>query len=92
MKRVSSLVGSLGSSCRYKRFLACLGCSRKYFYLTVHYFNAFVPIAQQAGQAVVPGRLSLNMWLWDVERAGKVGRRKQKRRLFDIQRVREAVR
>jgi hypothetical protein len=27
--------------------------------LTVHYFNAFVPIAQQAGQAAVLGRLSL---------------------------------
>jgi hypothetical protein len=26
---------------------------------TVHYFNAFVPIAQQAGQAAVLGRLSL---------------------------------
>ncbi len=33
-------------------------------YHTVHYFTSFVPIAQQAGQAVVPGRLSLNMCLW----------------------------
>jgi hypothetical protein len=24
------------------------------FFLTVHYFNSFVPIAQQAGQVVVP--------------------------------------
>jgi hypothetical protein len=57
------LVGSLVLSCRYKRFLFCLGCSShpntKYFFLTVHYFNAFLPIAQQAGQAAVLGRLSL---------------------------------
>jgi hypothetical protein len=31
------------------------------FFFTVHFFNACVPIAQQAGQAVVKGRLSLNM-------------------------------
>jgi hypothetical protein len=30
----------------------------------VHYFNAFVPIAQQAGQAAVLGRLSLSVCLW----------------------------
>jgi hypothetical protein len=29
----------------------------------LHYFNSFVPIAQQAGQGVVPGRLSLNSCL-----------------------------
>jgi hypothetical protein len=34
-------------------------------FLTVHYFNSFVPIAQQAGGAVVLGRLSLSMWLWE---------------------------
>ncbi len=59
-----SLVGSLGSSCRYRRFLSCLGCSgqpnTKVFFLTVHYFNLRVPIAQQPGQAVVLGRLSLS--------------------------------
>jgi hypothetical protein len=39
--------------------------STKYFFrLTVHYFNAFVPIAQQARQAAVLGRLSLNMRLY----------------------------
>jgi hypothetical protein len=32
-------------------------------FLTVHYFNSFVPIAQQAGQAVVQGRLPLNLSL-----------------------------
>ncbi len=60
-----SLVASLGSSCRYKRFLSCLGCTSRpvhnIFFLPVHYFNAFVSIAQQVGQAGVQGRLSLNM-------------------------------
>jgi hypothetical protein len=47
-ERGPSLVGSLGFSCRYKRFLSCLGSSRRpstryFFFLTVHYFNAFVP-------------------------------------------------
>jgi hypothetical protein len=36
---------------------SCLGCSSrpstKYFFLAVTYFNSFVPIAQQAGEAVV---------------------------------------
>ncbi len=30
-------------------------------FLIVHYFNILVPIAQQAGQAVFLGRLSLSM-------------------------------
>jgi hypothetical protein len=33
--------------------------SNKYFFLTVHYFTSFVPIAQQAGQAGVLRSLSL---------------------------------
>jgi hypothetical protein len=33
--------------------------------LIVHYFTFFVPIAQQARQAVMPRRLSLNMCLWN---------------------------
>jgi hypothetical protein len=36
----------------------------KNFFLTVHYLNSFVPIAQQAGQAAVLGRLSLSVCLW----------------------------
>ena len=32
--------------------------------LTVYYFNSCVPIAQQAGQATVLGRLPLSMCLW----------------------------
>ncbi len=35
----------------------------KFFPPTVHYFNLCVPIAQQPGQAVVQGRLSLNVCL-----------------------------
>ncbi len=31
------------------------------FFQAIHYLNSFVPFAQQAGQAVVPGRLSLNV-------------------------------
>ncbi len=34
------------------------------FFLTVHYFNSFVPIAQPAGQAAVLGHLSLSECLW----------------------------
>ncbi len=37
--------------------------ARKFFSLTVHYLTSFVPIAQQTGQAVVPGRLYLIMCL-----------------------------
>jgi hypothetical protein len=68
------LVGSLGLSCRYKRFFFCLGCSSrpstKYFFTIVHFFNFFVPNAQQAGQAAVRGRLSLSVCLryWNRER------------------------
>jgi hypothetical protein len=39
----------------------------KYFFLTVHYFASFVPNAQRAGQAVVPGHLSLNVCLWSLD-------------------------
>ncbi len=65
-----SLVGSLGSSCRHNRFLYSLGrssrLSTKYFFLTIHYFNSFVPIVQQPRQAVVQCRLSLNMCLFPL--------------------------
>ncbi len=66
--RGPSLVGSLGSVWQYKRFLSCLSCSSrsstKYFFLTRHSFKSFVSIAQQAWQAVVPRRLSLNKCRW----------------------------
>jgi hypothetical protein len=43
---------------------ALVGQVQNNFFLTVHYFTSFVPIALQAGQAVVPRRLSINMCLW----------------------------
>jgi hypothetical protein len=47
---------------------APVGPVQNIFFLTVHYFTSFVPIAQQAGQAAgqapVLGRLSLCMCLW----------------------------
>ncbi len=63
-ERGPNLVGSLG----FLWLLFCLGCSSRpstnFFFLTVLYFNSFVPFAQQAGQAAVLGRLSLSMCLW----------------------------
>ncbi len=52
---------------------ALVGPVQYIFFLTVHYtvyFNYFVPIAKQAGQAAVLGRLSRNVYvsgtgLWD---------------------------
>ncbi len=44
-------------------FIAVVGPVQNNFFRTVHYFNSFVPITQQAGQAVVLGHLSLNMCL-----------------------------
>ncbi len=38
--------------------------TKYFFFLTVHYFMSFFPIAQQAGQAAVLGRLSLSLCLW----------------------------
>ena len=71
-QRGPSLVCSLGSPCRYKRFSSCLGSSSQpgtqYFFPHLTLINFMcphvVPIAQQPWQAVVPGRLSLSMCLW----------------------------
>jgi hypothetical protein len=41
---------------------ALVGLVQNIFFLTVHYFNAFDPIAQQSGQTAVLGRLSLSVW------------------------------
>jgi hypothetical protein len=43
---------------------ALVGPVQNIFFPAVHYFNSFFPITQQAGQAVVLGRLSLIMCLW----------------------------
>jgi hypothetical protein len=47
----------------YLALLAPVGPEQNIFFLAVHYFSSYVPIAQQAQQAVVTGRLSLSMWL-----------------------------
>jgi hypothetical protein len=46
---------------------ALVGPVQNIFFLTIHYFNYFVPIAQQAGQETVLGRLSLSMCLCSRE-------------------------
>ena len=75
-ERGPSLVGSLGLSCQYKRSVSYLVWSSRPVqntsFLTVHYyFTSFVPIAQLAGQAVVPVRLSLNMCHWNTLSYGR---------------------
>jgi hypothetical protein len=53
-ERGPSLVESLGSLCRYKRFLSCFGCcgrpSTKKFFRKVHYFISFVPSPSKLGK------------------------------------------
>ncbi len=68
-ERGPSLVGSMGSLCQGTRDLcsalaALIGPVQFFFFLTLHYFNSSIPIAQQARQASVLGRLSLSMCLW----------------------------
>ncbi len=66
--RGPSLVMFVGLVVPVQETLFCLGCSSwpstKYIFLTIHHFNSFVPIAQQAGHAAMLGRLSLSMSLW----------------------------
>jgi hypothetical protein len=66
-ERDPSSVDSLGSSCRYKRFLFCLaaliGPVQNIFFLTIHYFNFFVPISQHVsslGRYVFGSEISYN--------------------------------
>jgi hypothetical protein len=42
---------------------ALVGPIQNIFFLPVHYFNSFVPMPQQAGQAAVLGRLSLSVFV-----------------------------
>ncbi len=44
----------------YPALAALVSPVKNICFLIVHYFNLCVPIAQQPGQAVVQGRLSLN--------------------------------
>ncbi len=62
-ERVPSLVGSLGSLTVEEIFCPAFAAlvSPVQIFFAPHYFSSFVPIAQQARQAVVPGRLSLNV-------------------------------
>jgi hypothetical protein len=39
--------------------VALVGPVQNICFLTLHYFNSFVPFAQQAGQAAVPGRMTV---------------------------------
>jgi hypothetical protein len=41
--------------------VALVGPVQNIFFLTVHYFNSFVPIVQKTGQAVVQGHMSINV-------------------------------
>jgi hypothetical protein len=43
---------------------ALVGPVQNIFFLTIHYFNTFVLIGQQAGQAAVLGGLNLSVCLW----------------------------
>jgi hypothetical protein len=43
--------------------VAVVGPVQIIFFLTVQYFSSLVPLAQQTGQAVVLGHLSLNVCL-----------------------------
>jgi hypothetical protein len=63
------LVGSLGFSCRYKRFYPGFGCStqpskKKFPHRTLFYFICpHYPSPSKPGQAVVQDRLSLKEFL-----------------------------
>jgi hypothetical protein len=66
MKGALSWLVRCRASTRYlcSALAALVGPVQNIFFLTVHYFNSFVPIARQAGHAAVLGRLSLSMCLW----------------------------
>ncbi len=51
-ERGPSLVGSLGSSCRYKRLLSCFGCSGQPSAKNFFPHRTLFPIAQQPKQEV----------------------------------------
>jgi hypothetical protein len=60
---------------------ALVGPVQNIFFLTEHYFNSFVLIAQQAGQAAVLGSLSLSVYLWSIHNQPPP---KLKEQLYDI--------
>jgi hypothetical protein len=68
MKRVLSCLVRCayhaGTRDLYPALAALVGPVQNIFFLALHSFSSFVPIAQKAGQAVVPDRLYGNMCLW----------------------------
>jgi hypothetical protein len=48
----------------YTALAAPVSLVQNIFFFAAHFFSLCVPNAQQPGQAVVTGRLSLNMCLW----------------------------
>ncbi len=59
----------------YPAVAALVSLVQNIYFLTVHYFNLCVPIAQQpAGLAVVQGRLSMNVCLWDQGAHSQIGK------------------
>jgi hypothetical protein len=59
-----SLVGSLGSSCRYKRFCPALAALVDPVSSPCTISFNLSPSLSKLGQAVVQGRLSLHLFLW----------------------------
>ncbi len=90
-----SVVGSLGSSCRYKRFLSCLGCSNqnstKYFFSLPHTFwhYCMCPHRPAIWEDVVQGRLSLNMCLRLKTKAKTIDSQRKNYKLWKVGRKRE---
>ncbi len=74
-ERGISLVGSLGSSCRYKRLFALVSPVQNILFLTVHYINLCGPHRPATWAAVVQGRLYLNAcpWACQLRRSCKWG-------------------
>ncbi len=77
-ERGASVVGLLSLSCNSTRdfcsaLAAVVGPVQNIFSSFVHYFNSFVPVTQQARQAVVLDRLSLStcLWEWRADRKTK---------------------
>jgi hypothetical protein len=67
-ERDPSLIGSLGLTCRYKRFCSAwaapVGPVQNIFFPIVHNINFSVPIIQQASPTVRQGHQSLYACLW----------------------------
>jgi hypothetical protein len=63
MKGVLPWACRAGTRDFYHAFPALVGLVQTFFSFTIHYFNSLIPIAEQAGQAVVLGRLSLSICL-----------------------------